>query len=76
MGGFIQLNAGRVLVSGIIVLVVISFVGLKYSQMESKMERLWVEGKKEEGPWDFIPKRLILDPPPRDKSCLLDNSNN
>ena len=46
MGDFIQRKAGLVLFSGIIVLAVLSFAGLKYSKMESKMEKLWVEGKR------------------------------
>ncbi len=45
VGRFSQRNAGLVLFAGVIALAVLAFAGLKYAKMESKLEKIWVEGK-------------------------------
>eukprot|EP00095_Tigriopus_kingsejongensis_P000795 maker-scaffold67_size430214-snap-gene-3.35 protein:Tk00795 transcript:maker-scaffold67_size430214-snap-gene-3.35-mRNA-1 annotation:"unnamed protein product" len=45
LGHFIQIHAGKVLFVGFLVFVVFC-VGLKSARIESKIENLWVEGKR------------------------------
>ena len=44
LGNFLQSHAGKVLFVGILVLATFS-VGLKSAVIESRVEKLWVEGK-------------------------------
>jgi len=44
LGRFLQVHAGKVLFVGILVLATFT-VGLKSAEVESRVEKLWVEGK-------------------------------
>lgn len=46
LGRLVEVHAGKVLVLGVLVLLAAG-VGLRDAVMETRVEKLWVEGKKE-----------------------------